>query len=281
MSSQFDQIEHLDDGTLLQHGKFNDRIYLMKRGSEAPEETALKLKKMAGLKGYSKIFAKITAYDLPAFIDNGFILEGFVKKYFKGESDLFMVCCYLTTERRTEKDWEDYDRVLDQAKSKAGTKSKKGLMKQAFIRPCTLDDISQMTSIYEEVFPSYPFPIHDPVYLQKTMEEDVDYYAIEENGRILALSSAEIDYKAESAEMTDFATLPTHRGSGYASLLLSVMEEETAKKGIKTFYTIARAISPAMNITFTRGKYLYGGRLKNNTNISGTIESMNIWYKNL
>lgn len=40
-------------------------------------------------------------------------------------------------------------------------------------------------------------------------------------------------------------------------------------------------MSAGMNITFSKTGYRYGGRLKNNTNISGNIESMNAWYKHL
>jgi len=36
-----------------------------------------------------------------------------------------------------------------------------------------------------------------------------------------------------------------------------------------------------MNITFRKAGYEFGGRLKNNTNISGNIEGMNVWYKSL
>jgi hypothetical protein len=34
-----------------------------------------------------------------------------------------------------------------------------------------------------------------------------------------------------------------------------------------------------MNITFTRASYRFSGMLVNNTNISGGIESMNVWYR--
>ncbi len=52
-----------------------------------------------------------------------------------------------------------------------------------------------------------------------------------------------------------------------------------AKRGIATLYTIARAISPSMNITFAKCGYAFGGTLINNTQISGSIESMNLWHK--
>jgi putative beta-lysine N-acetyltransferase len=81
--------------------------------------------------------------------------------------------------------------------------------------------------------------------------------------------------------MTDFATLPEFRGNGFAELLLKYMENQMVSCQMLTAYTIARAISPAMNITFGKGGYAYGGRLVNNTNIMGNIESMNVWYKKL
>jgi lysine 2,3-aminomutase len=34
-----------------------------------------------------------------------------------------------------------------------------------------------------------------------------------------------------------------------------------------------------MNISFARKGYKFAGRLKNNTQINGSIKSMNVWYK--
>ncbi|MFW5803052.1 MAG: hypothetical protein ACOCWJ_03955 [Verrucomicrobiota bacterium] len=53
------------------------------------------------------------------------------------------------------------------------------------------------------------------------------------------------------------------------------------QRGLRTAYTIARALSPGMNITVARCGYTFAGTLTNNTNISGQIESMNIWHKSL
>jgi len=51
--------------------------------------------------------------------------------------------------------------------------------------------------------------------------------------------------------------------------------------GIITAYTIARAYSFGMNITFAERDYDFDGTLTNNTNISGRLESMNVWHKRL
>jgi putative beta-lysine N-acetyltransferase len=279
---EFDQIQRLDKGSVLQHGKLNDRIYLMKRGHAPSLDLIHELKAIASRNQYSKIFAKSGVGDLPAFVDEGFTIEAIVPGYFQGQGDLFMVCYYLQDERRHESASEEHVSVVELAKSKANTAPSRDEAVDPFnLRACRVDDIPRMGSIYRQVFPSYPFPIHDPEYLRNTMSDNVDYYCAEKDGRLVALASAEIDYAAKSAEMTDFATVPEFRGNGLATRLLSVMEDATRKKGIKTFYTIARALSAGMNVTFARNGYLFGGRLKNNTNISGSIQSMNIWYKNM
>jgi predicted hydrocarbon binding protein len=59
------------------------------------------------------------------------------------------------------------------------------------------------------------------------------------------------------------------------------MENQMRLSKMLTAYTIARSVSHGINITFARAGYTYGGRLINNTNISGKIESMNVWYKSL
>ena len=59
------------------------------------------------------------------------------------------------------------------------------------------------------------------------------------------------------------------------------MEENMKTAGFVTLYTIARAASIGINATFAKCGYTFAGTLINNTQISGRIESMNVWYKNL
>ena len=81
--------------------------------------------------------------------------------------------------------------------------------------------------------------------------------------------------------MTDFAVLPEYRGQNLAFRLLVKMEQEMKYANIKTVYTIARLKVPGMNKTFLKSGYKFTGTLLNNTNIGGSIESMNIYYKHL
>jgi len=142
-------------------------------------------------------------------------------------------------------------------------------------------DVDAITEVYKMVFRSYPFPIHDPNYIRKTMRDHIRYFGIRDGGALVALSSAEMDPAAKNAEMTDFATLPQARGRGTAYHLLRAMEQEMKTQGIKTLYTIARLNSLPMNKTFLKHGYAYSGTLINNTNIAGNIESMNVLYKHV
>ena len=73
--------------------------------------------------------------------------------------------------------------------------------------------------------------------------------------------------------------LPSRRKRGMATQLLGVMDAHAREAGLRVAYTIARACSYGMNITFGRRGYRYAGTLVNNTQIAGAIESMNVWYK--
>ena len=138
-----------------------------------------------------------------------------------------------------------------------------------------------MSAIYQEVFKSYPFPIQKQTYLKRMMKRGVLYFCIRVEGKIAAISAAEIDFVSNNVEMTDFATTPKLRGMGFAGMLLSHMDDKARKLGIKTAYTIARAASHGMNAVFKNRGYNYSGLLKNNSQICGSIQSMTVWYKHL
>lgn len=143
------------------------------------------------------------------------------------------------------------------------------------------DDAENMSRIYKAVFPTYPFPITRPQYLIETMHSHIVYFGAEYDHHLAALASSEMNSDNQNVEMTDFATLPRYRGRNLSVVLLKKMESVMQNQGIKTAYTIARAVSAGMNITFAKAGYIYSGTLVNNTNISGNIESMNVWYKTL
>jgi beta-lysine N6-acetyltransferase len=268
-------------GCLIQHGQYNKRIYLM-HAAETPSKTlSYELIELAKKNKYSKIFAKIPESIVKNFLTAGFLEEARIPAFFSGKETAVFMGYYLNAKRKKESAIDKIEKNLEIALEKKITSKLANLENQFSLRKCNNKDIFAMAKIYQAVFPSYPFPIHDPSYLLKTMQTHINYFGIETDGQLIAISSAEIDNQNSNVEMTDFATLPKYRGNNFSLHLLAQMETEMKKQNIKTTYTIARAMSPGMNITFSKTGYKFGGRLKNNTNISGKIESMNVWYKPL
>lgn len=276
-----DKLKKLPGGSLIQHGPYNDRIYLMKLGDDLPSSIPDDLIVMARQFAYSKIFIKIPAACAKPFTQAGYAEEAAIPRFYDGAGKGVFMGYYLDEARSAEADQERFAAILRLARQKSMA-SPPPLNRERFVlRRCAAEDANKIAALYKAVFATYPFPIHDPGYVRESMHGQVEYFGIEKDGRLIALSAAEIDRSARNAEMTDFATLPDWRGKSLALHLLFRMEKEMKQKGIKTAYTIARALSPGINITFSKMGYAYGGRLKNNTNISGKVESMNIWHKTI
>ncbi len=277
---QPDKIEKLGN-SVIQHGPFNRRIYLMKLAEKDLPGIIDKMQNFAKKNQYTKIFCKVPSKFENFFTDKGYKKEAFIPKYLNGLLDLSFVSKFLDKERENNYKKDEIDKIISIAKEKAGTDGKTPPEGKFTIRKAEGKDAPEMAEIYKVVFKTYPFPIHDPEYIKKTMQENISYFLACEGDKIAAASSAEKDEKNHAVEMTDFATLPDYRGNGLAVILLDRMEKEMKNEKYITSYTIARAASAGMNITFSRREYEYSGTLINNTNISGNIESMNIWHKKL
>jgi putative beta-lysine N-acetyltransferase len=269
-------------GATIQHGPLNRRIYLMDLNGVSPDEVVPKLSAMAEANRYTKIFAKVPQSQTEPFYRAGYRREASVPLFFKGKEDAAFLGLYLRDTRRAAANPSEIHQVIETAKKKPSKayspmSGPSGLE----IRQCRPEETEEMSRLYGEVFLSYPFPIHDPGYLRETMQSHVAYFCAEHRGRIVALSSAEMDEKNGNVEMTDFATHPHWRGRRLATHLLRHMEKEMQRRDIFTAYTISRAASYAINVTFSTMGYTYGGLLINNTNIGGQIESMVVWHKRL
>jgi putative beta-lysine N-acetyltransferase len=142
-------------------------------------------------------------------------------------------------------------------------------------------DAANMAELYREVIASCPFPVLDPAFLSAAWKDSTLYFGVWKEKRIVALSCAEIDISSSSAELTHFAIQPEHCCQGLSLHLLQQMEEKVMTLGIRSLFTVARAYSSGMNITFARNGYHFGGTLTNDINICGRLESMNVWHKSL
>jgi putative beta-lysine N-acetyltransferase len=234
----------------------------------------------------NKIFAKVRECDSKAFTSHGYKEEGIIRSYFNGKNAV-VVSKYLDPLR------EYTDPVIHQKENKILEELEKtdGLQSSTtpalpdgyhFLIPRERIHFKELAGLYKEIYESYPFPIFEPDYLEGTAKSNIVYGLIYNTTNILvAAASAEIDIEHANAEMTDFATRPTERGKGLASILLRKLENEVLKKEITSFYTIARSQSLGMNRVFKRAGYEYTGKLINNCHICGNFENMSIWCKEL
>jgi putative beta-lysine N-acetyltransferase len=278
---QTDTIENIGQSTI-QHGKVNDRVYLMKLDPHDRHDIPQQLVNLAQKQGYSKIFAKLPSVARQDFAKAGFSLEASIPGFYQDKGDALFMSRFLADQRRKSVCLSRNRDVLEACHSRRQGDEIYTLPQGYFLRPCAESDVDAMAEVYAQVFPTYPFPIQDPAYLLETMQSHVAYFGIwNTDAKLVALSSAEMDRSSNSAEMTDFATLPDERGKALATVLLHAMEQAMPEFGIKTAYTIARAPSFGMNITFARMGYIFGGQLINNTNIAGGFEDMNVWYKTM
>ena len=279
MAQTKDLIIHINN-SVLQHGPWNDRIYIMKLDSAQTPEVLALCKNLIYQHNYGKIFAKIPASALPHFIQEGFSHEASIPSASDQIENILIMSLFLKKEREQFNDRSSCDEILNTLLNKKVASEIKHLPDSWKMCACNETDAEEMATIYSTVFASYPFPIDQPHYLEKTMKEHIYYFGIRNaEGKLVALSSAEIDPEYKAVEMSDFATLPEARGKHCARHLLALMEKEMKQKGMLTFFTIARAISPSMNTVFAHAGYTYTGTLKKNTNIGGSFEDMNVWYR--
>ena len=276
-NNKMDRIEKIGFSTI-QHGPFNNRIYLMKFDKRDNLHLLTQLNELALKNGYSKIFAKIPASAHPISLQHGFTQEAYIPEFYKNGEGVFFMSRFLTPERQIIA--PESLSTLAKLLSNPNLNRNDQLPENFELKITEPQHIPDMVKLYRQVFKTYPFPITEAAYLQKTMNEGhVIYFGIWDQGKLVGLSSAELDLENRNAEMTDFAVFPEYRGQKLASFLLKEMESEMLKRNFKTLYTIARLESPGMTKTFVNQGYHYSGLLKNNTNISGQIESMNVFYK--
>lgn len=265
--------------SILHHGKYNDRIYLLKLSRDDFPGILHELDELASIEKYSKIIAKVPSFSKYGFLKYGYSVEAFIPRFYNGSEDAYFMGKCFTGSRRQNCDPEKIIEILNTAAAKSVEGRAAKLPVGFYYKICDGSDIHQIAEVYRSVFETYPFPIHDPEYIRKTMDENFIYFSIRENNKIVALASTEMDVDSQNVEMTDFATLPEYQGNGFGVYLLQKMEDEMHRRNIRTAYTIARALSCGINMIFAKMGYSYSGTLFNNTNISGNFESMNVWYK--
>jgi putative beta-lysine N-acetyltransferase len=230
-------------------------------------------------KKLGKIIYNCPEHLLIPFQDCGFVIEGIIDGYFRGE-DAACISFFLNNERKKSIYENEENKIIDFCRedTKKFTAAKNRTYK---IRPAAAKDIPQMIQLFSAVFETNPSPVFSRDYLQKVMREQVIFMAAEEEGKIISIASADMNKFHMNAEITDCATYPEYRGRNILSELICRLEEELKHAGFTSAYSLSRAKNIGINKSFSKLGYLYSGRLINNCHICGGYEDMNIWVKML
>lgn len=231
--------------------------------------------------GYTKIFVKVPESSVEVFTEAGYEAEATIPLFYNGSDTAVFMAKYMDLKRKEVLHATVIADILSAAFEYAGDESPIKLNEGFSLMHAHSGDAKEIAALYQSVFKTYPFPISDPEYIRESMQKQVRYFIIKKSHQLAAVASFEFNADNKTAEMTDFATDPGFRGRGLAVNLLHAMENEVKKEGGLLAYTIARAISKPINTTFAGVGYQFGGLLPNNTNICGSLESMNVWYKKL
>jgi putative beta-lysine N-acetyltransferase len=257
----------------------NQRIQV--RHFDGPDLGAMvrELERAARREGYGKIFLKASAGDRELLERAGLTVEATIDGYLSGRPALVM-SLFVDEARRRSSAVDQQAEILSSIRSRPADDSLAELPPGFSLTVATAVDAEELAALYNRVFASYPYPIHEPGYLVETMASHVVYRIVRDaGGDVVAAASAETQPPHRSAEMTDFATLPEQRGAGLAQHLLAALERDMSDRGIRDLYTIARARSAGMNRVFYNRGYQLTGTLVNNCHISGGFEDMHVWCK--
>ena len=110
--SNFDSLSEFKGG-LIQHGRYNDRIYLMRQPETVSKIFIESLIDFATEKKYSKIFAKSRLEDCSKYLDMGFISEAVIPGFYNGRDSVFFMGLFLEEFRRNDEKTEKYKEILN------------------------------------------------------------------------------------------------------------------------------------------------------------------------
>ena len=260
----------------------NRRLKLHRIGSEDLRRPEIRFWK-DGLGGDGCPYSKLIVYGLPGdepeWVRRGYLREGIILGYFADGTDAWLWSAFAADGRDLAPGDERHDRIVDLAADKPTVDP---APPDGFsCRRAGCDDAPELSRLLGEVFPDYPTPT-DPDTVRRQISGGSNVYRlmVDRDGRLAAAASAEIDHGRRSAELTDCATRPAHRGAGLMAWLLRRLERDMVQDfGITDLYTIARADEVGMNCVFSKLGWTYTGRLVNNCRMPGGWESMNLWCR--
>ena len=246
---------------------------------DAPETAAM----IDGLGHQPDLYTKLTVYALPGdeeeWIKRLFVREGAILGYFPGHRHADLWARYADDARMDAPRDGEHNEIVTMA---AGKETKVPELADGYTcRVAKEADVPRLSELLQSTFEDYPVSLDSDTLLNAVANRANHFRCVfDAEGKMVATASAELNHVCSSAEMTDCATDPEHRGRGLMAYILWCLEKDVAERfDITDIYTLARADEVGMNCVFSKLGYHYTGRLVNNCRMPNGWESMNVWCR--
>ncbi|EDM78936.1 acetyltransferase (GNAT) family protein [Plesiocystis pacifica SIR-1] len=237
-------------------------------------ELGLRLLEQAQARGRGRVVVLAPVALEAGFAAEGFRREGLMPSFYRGEQDCAVLGAYPDQARARLADPWSVAEVLSLIEHKGGSGRQHAPVET---RRAEVEDAPGIAALLDGTFTQYPTPSGDAAYIAEAIEGGTPFRLIEADGDPVACASADLIPSAQTAELTDCATLPSHRGRGYMQFILEDLMDDLRGLDYPTAFTLARASVPGINLAFSRLGFDYQGTMPQSCRIGGGIEDMNIW----
>jgi len=148
-------------------------------------------------------------------------------------------------------------------------------------RRATAEDAPAIARLIADCFEYYPTPSGVPDFIATEIEAGTIFRIVRDGDRVVACASADLVESARTAELTDCATHPEHRGRGLMQFILADLAADLRAMGYPTAFTLTRASVPGINLAFQRLGFAWRGRMIRSCRIGEGLEDMNVWSRRL
>ena len=208
----------------------------------------------------------------------GFVVEGKIPGFYEGRADCLVLGAYPDAERGELAQPDRVAEVRGILKEKAGLRANPPEIET---RRATTADAPAIAELLADTFPQYPTPSGDPAYVREAIESGVPFRLVTDGDDIASCASADLVPVAGTAELTDCATRPSHRGRGHMQAILGDLMNDLREMDYPTVFTLARASVPGVNLAFAKLGFRLRGTMPRSCRIGEGVEDMNIWSRSL